>query len=315
MRALFVLAVVVVCCCGASTQAAFISRPEDIDWATVRSIREKPGYRGTGVQFLPNEPEPSRSERILNGVTVGRGDLPYAAAILISEEFATYFCGGVLISEHFVLTAASCVDSAQDLSITVMLDAAQINQAGEFVAVSEITVHPAPSDNDIALLRLNRAARLNGKFLDFLRKIYNIRPVTLPNRRQRTMTFVNQLASVSGWGRTASNTNEALPLNNLRLVRNHVMSNFNCGVSFPFQISDRHICITGDSGSACAGDEGGPLTTVDLVTERTFLIGLYSFTSFLGCGMGRATVHTRITEYLDWIEANSDVVILDNWDA
>lgn len=129
------------------------------------------------------------------------------------------------------------------------------------------------------------------------------------------MTFVNQLASISGWGRTASNTNEALPLNNLRLVRNHVMSNFNCGVSFPFTITDQHICITGDSGSACAGDEGGPLTTVDVVTGRTFLIGLYSFTSFLGCGMGRPTVHTRITEYLDWIEANSDVVILDNWDT
>ncbi|XP_052895920.1 collagenase-like [Anopheles moucheti] len=285
--------------CFAVIQAAkIISSPDDIDWSTVRSIREKPGY-------APVEQTSNRSERILNGITVARGDIPYAAAILISEEFATYFCGGALVSEHFVLTAATCVDGDRDLSITVLLDAAQINTAGEFIAVSETIVHPAPSDHNIALLRLNRAVRLND----------NIRPVTLPNRRQRTMTFVNQLASISGWGRTASNTNEALPLNNLRVVRNHVMSNFNCGVSFPFQISDQHICITGDSGSACAGDEGGPLTTVDVVTGRTFLIGLYSFTSFLGCGMGRPTVHTRITEYLDWIEANSDVIILDNWNT
>ncbi|XP_040158070.1 collagenase-like [Anopheles arabiensis] len=303
MRALWrVIALSVCLLLPAVIQGASISSPEDIDWSSVRSIRERPSYRGA-VSSLSEGP--NRSQRILNGVTVARGDIPYAAAILISEEFATYFCGGVLVSELFVLTAASCVEGDRDLSITVLLDAAQINTAGEFIAVSEIIVHPAPSDNDIALLRLNRAVRLND----------NIRPVTLPNRRQRTMTFVNQLASISGWGRTASNTNEALPLNNLRLVRNHVMSNFNCGVSFPFTITDQHICITGDSGSACAGDEGGPLTTVDVVTGRTFLIGLYSFTSFLGCGMGRPTVHTRITEYLDWIEANSDVVILDNWDT
>lgn len=54
--------------------------------------------------------------------------------------------------------------SDRDLSITVLLDAAQINTAGEFIAVSEIIVHPAPSDNDIALLRLNRAVRLNGEY-------------------------------------------------------------------------------------------------------------------------------------------------------
>lgn len=88
-------------------QGASISSPEDIDWSSVRSIRERPGYRGA-VSSLSEEP--NRSQRILNGVTVARGDIPYAAAILISEEFATYFCGGVLVSELFVLTAASCVE-------------------------------------------------------------------------------------------------------------------------------------------------------------------------------------------------------------
>lgn len=38
-------------------------------------------------------------------------------------------------------------------------------------------------------------------------------------------------------------------------------------------------------------------------------IGTVSFGLGLGCELGWPTVHTRITNFVDWIAANSDVVI------
>lgn len=57
------------------------------------------------------------------------------------------------------------------------------------------------------------------------------------------------------------------------------------------------------------GDEGAPVTVRE--ANRIFLIGVHSFhySGIRGCDRGRSTVNTRITEYLDWIAQNSDVVI------
>lgn len=45
--------------------------------------------------------------------------------------------------------------------------------------------------------------------------------------------------------------------------------------------------------------------------NRIVLIGIHSFhfSGIRGCDRGRSAVNTRITEYLDWIEQNTDVVV------
>ncbi|EEC09055.1 conserved hypothetical protein, partial [Ixodes scapularis] len=48
------------------------------------------------------------SERIVNGTEAKHGDWPWVVG-LYNKSSRTHFCGGVLISEWTVLTAAHCV--------------------------------------------------------------------------------------------------------------------------------------------------------------------------------------------------------------
>lgn len=54
-----------------------------------------------------------------------------------------------------------------------------------------------------------------------------------------------------------------------------------------------------------------------MITEpdgRRTQIGIFSFYFSPTCDLGFPPIYTRTTSYLAWIEANSDVRILDNWE-
>lgn len=143
----------------------------------------------------------------------------------------------------------------------------------------------------------------------------NIRAVRLPNRRQVDATFNGQQGTFIGWGRFGEGTTNSEVL---RFGRSQVISNLACRLSLPTNtILDEHICVDGfdtavNRGSPCQGDSGAPLTITD-ADGITTQIGVFSFHSILGCDSGRASVYTRMSAYLNWIETNSDVVIRDDF--
>ena len=65
--------------------------------------------------------------------------------------------------------------------------------------------------------------------------------------------------------------------------------------------------------SSLAGDEGSPLLLLEADGSWT-QIGIFSYQFSLGCDRGWPPVYTRVTSYLDWIAANSDVVIRETWE-
>lgn len=68
-------------------------------------------------------------------------------------------------------------------------------------------------------------------------------------------------------------------------------------------LEDSIICTSGANETGiCNGDSGGPLTT-----DGT-LIGVASF-GIIFCLPGFASAFTKVTSFLDWIEANSEVQI------
>ena len=73
-----------------------------------------------------------------------------------------------------------------------------------------------------------------------------------------------------------------------------------------------HYFQDGTSVNVCSGDFGGPVTIQD-ADQRTTQIGVSSFINPLGCTRGFPGGFTRVSVYLEWIGANSDVVIRDGF--
>ncbi|ETN60710.1 serine-type enodpeptidase [Anopheles darlingi] len=224
---------------------------------------------------------------------------------MIQQPLGNRFCGGSLVSANYVLTAASCFLNPG--ATTVLLGASNMTVVDDIVQASEVTIHQAfvasQNLNDIALVRLSRPAILT----DY------IRLARLPNWRQADSQFTNQLATVSGWGALGQNAQEILPLNSLHRVNGSIITNTACNLQFFGGISDDHVCIATSNGSPCQGDQGGPLTVQDADGGQT-VIGIHSFISNLGCDLDWPAVFTRVTRFLAWIEANSDVIIRPDFD-
>ncbi|ETN60713.1 HzC4 chymotrypsinogen [Anopheles darlingi] len=246
----------------------------------------------------PLAEEPQR--RILNGVEAGPTDIPFIVGVLVTFPSRTYFCGGTLISPRHILSSASCVDGYR--TITVMLGAYDMTLVQDFITVSSVVIHPDYSSffesNDLSILTLSRPARLTDR----------VQVAQLPSRLYVGHSFNNYEATIAGWGQTGSNTGEPVPVRRLLYFRTRVITNTSCLVSFPLYLRSSNVCTSTDNGAACVGDEGGPVTVTE--NGQTFLIGVHSYSFSLGCQRGWPSVHTRVTEYLDWIASNSDAVVL-----
>ncbi|XP_001662700.2 collagenase [Aedes aegypti] len=246
--------------------------------------------------------------RIHNGEVAALGQFPYAAAIIPAVPVTGRpVCGGSLISPRFVLTAGRCVHGIN--RAYVVLGAVHVFDERDSTRlqldVAEFIIHSGfesePEVFDVALARLPMNVPIGSANIDVVR---------LPNRRQVEATFVGQQATVFGWGSTGPGS---VFTDELRFSRAQVISQLSCSINLPTNsILNEHVCVDGASNSPCAGDYGGPLTITD-VDGRTTQIGVFSFTSVLGCTLGRPAVYTRMSSYLDWIGQNSDVVIRDDF--
>ncbi|KAL2086461.1 hypothetical protein ACEWY4_017520 [Coilia grayii] len=138
---------------------------------------------------------PQLSSRIVGGQDAPPGGWPWQASIDFFEE---HLCGGSLINQEWVLSAANCFLSVKAGEVKVHLGRQSLsgsNPHEESRAVSRIVPHPNynifAKDNDIALLQLSTPV----SFSD------HIRPVCLAASGS---VFLNGTNSwVTGFGNTA----------------------------------------------------------------------------------------------------------------
>ncbi|XP_001662701.2 collagenase [Aedes aegypti] len=241
-----------------------------------------------------------KNQRIVNGEIAERDQFPYAVGLLTP----TGICGASLISANYVLTAAQCINGFT--SVTVVLGSTRIfdvmDEGQIRMEATVLKVHPgyeiAPDIFDVGLIQLPQS-------------VSDLRPIRLPNLRQVEASFTGQQATVVGWGSTSNNGPQSM---DLRFTRSTVISVTSCRLGLPTQqITDNHICTESSESAPCQGDYGSPLTIVD-VDGITKQVGVFSFTSILGCESNRPSVYTRMSSYLQWIGDNSDVDIREGFD-
>jgi len=253
---------------------------------------------------------------VLGGEDVPEGALPFIVAFthnLSPSQGWIGFCGGVLIAEDLVLTAAHCFDNIQirELRNTrkfrVRLGVSDIaRDQGSWeknrttvAQVKEVIKHPSYRNevrgwanpfHDIALVKLDK---VEGE------KKY----VCLP-------TYIREGVSesiVAGWGRTSSTSNS--PTNVLKYAFLPISSGTQCQSSYDkllansddqVYIGKNTICAGGNEVDTCRGDSGSPLLVSD-TQSRWAVTGVVSFGASV-CGSPIPGVFTKIQSYLPWIK-------------
>ncbi|KAF0291760.1 Coagulation factor IX [Amphibalanus amphitrite] len=238
-----------------------------------------------------------QSGRVVGGTEAAIGAFPWQAG-LVSPGGTRTFCGGSVINNRYVLTAAHCTADLQTASdIQVLLGDHNIGttDAGEQrYSVVQIIDHlqytnASGSGWDFSLLKLDREITYSS----------TISPVCLAEAGE---TYAGATATASGFGRLGATSPQATSLQQIDLP---VWSESDCMQRWGSTIKSNMICAGGKSTGGegvCMGDSGGPLVTE--VSGSYRLIGVVSFGQ--PCAVADwPDVFARVSEALTWIQSNT----------
>ncbi|XP_063695811.1 trypsin-like [Culicoides brevitarsis] len=246
-----------------------------------------------------SSPEPSElshsygQERIVGGVNAKPNEFPYQVSLQRNEN--SHFCGGSILSELWVVTAAHCkLDEPMEVvagehDFKEETGREQRRNVVEFITHENYGGSVGP--DDIAVVRIDEPLKMN----DYVQPINLPQPNTYPQGR----------AILSGWG-SISRIPGVYP-NILQKANMPIHSQSTCKrlwTNSPY--ADTNVCagpLLGSS-SSCSGDSGGPLAQK---TDNEFtLVGIVSWGQ-IPCGTPlKPGVFVEVSQYIDWISQHTE---------
>ncbi|CAK6980425.1 uncharacterized protein LOC128354592 [Scomber scombrus] len=236
-------------------------------------------------------PQMSSLTRIVGGEDCPPGECPWQA-LLLNEDHRG-FCGGTILNEYIILTAAHCMNQSRYIYITLGEFDVLVDDGTEVVRqVETIIAHnkyrPDTYHNDIALIKLTKPIK-------FSRYIV---PACLPEQDFAEKVLMRQPDGlVSGFGRIGEGRQPSTILQ--RLTMPYVDRSI-CIESTSLRITARMFCAGYDSEAkdACQGDSGGPHVT--RYGDTYFVTGIVSWGE--GCARrGKYGIYTQVSKYIRWI--------------
>lgn len=252
----------------------------------------------TGVTLAKMQP------RIINGAKASLGQFPWQVALLtdLNDSFNSQGCGGSIIHEKWILTAAHCYDPAVATTYVAaaLTDLNSLNT--EFtIKAKRWIVHAdyddQSLDNDIALIELESPLSLSACGS----ACAAISLVTQANAA--TVMPLGASALVSGWGNTVTEGEVFQPY--LQWVQLSITGCTSGSALYASSdVTGNMFCagVPNYDKDSCQGDSGGPLAVAN--GNSYLLAGVVSWGN--GCAaQGYPGVFTKVANYTQWIQDNT----------
>ena len=248
-------------------------------------------FDATVIRYFNNE-----AKKIIGGEPAPEGKYPWQVSLGVSwidDPAKAHFCGGAIVNERWIRTAAHCVDWLQNKTeqIRVASGNNKLVSVINRTSVEQMFFHkssgkPKKHDNDIALIKLAEPLHFD----------QNTKPIKLVESGY--ILHKGQPLFVSGWGAT---TEGGSGINELHHVSVPFVTNELCNDSLSYDgaVTDNMLCAGKASGGkdSCQGDSGGPL--MDLSNNDAIQVGVVSWGE--GCAQsGKFGVYVDGRRYANW---------------
>lgn len=225
--------------------------------------------------------------RIVGGEPTTIYEFPWQVSIRV---FNRHNCGGSIIQQNKVLTAAHCIENRPLAKVDVRVGSSNQKNGGEIIKVTKMIEHeewnPNTINNDIGLLILFTSLQYGP----------SIQPIPLAAFGE--LVSANDIALISGWGLLSENGESP---NQLHFVAVPIVDDDLCAQTNNLVNRQTMICagrfVEGGADS-CQQDSGGPLVV------NGVLHGVVSWGN--GCARPKSPgVYARVAHFRKWIDSHN----------
>ncbi|XP_060649920.1 chymotrypsin-1 [Drosophila nasuta] len=220
--------------------------------------------------------------RIVGGSDAPQAFAPYQVSIM--NTFGEHVCGGSIIDENWILTAAHCTEWPKQY-LKIVTGSNDYTKPGAEYSVDIVKKHcehdkPA-YHNDIALLHVATP-------IVFDERTQPIKMATKDSLNTGDKVTLTGWGSIKAWGRYVTQ---------LQKIELAYLAHSDCEskVKNAKWLGEGHLCtLTKEGEGSCHGDSGGPL-----VDENNTLVGVVNWGE--ACALGYPDVFASVQYYQPWI--------------
>lgn len=257
---------------------------------------------------------------IAGGREATLGELPYAVGLKL-KRLRYVYCGGAILSDRYIITAAHCFDNDDARSmdyrdpstLEVVIGRVNLDDTvhGGIYEVKRIMKHEQYNSNtlvnDIAIIEIktttsdSTTSSGTGASSSSILQLYgnHVQVAMVENDSDRHLSL-GMIMTLNGWG-YMNRAQSELP-RVMRTVQVPLVQGTNCLVHGQFNTQSMLCAGLGLGQDSCAGDSGGAMTYFDSALQQWIVAGIVSFGGAPCGSRGVLGTYTKVSHYVPWIQ-------------